>query len=101
MLLIKFSADYADEFNIYGFSIVSEEVWNDYVRHLHNYLNDQEEYEWFFGTNEFIYFDSSSVRTLAENILNHYQVTKLDALQTGVLTDLFREQWGNFPWIGW
>lgn len=48
-VLVKWSADWADEFNTDGFLIATKEHWNQYIKNL------QEKYQHvsiYFGTNE-------------------------------------------------
>lgn len=52
--IVKFAANYADEFDIDGIRIFEEKDWDEYVENMHIEWPD----EWYFGTNEFIEFQS-------------------------------------------
>ncbi len=59
MLFIKFDSNYADEFDVEGFMIVANDVWERYV----NSLTDEdfgEHNEFYFGTNESLSFDDKA-----------------------------------------
>lgn len=51
-ILMKFEADYADEFTVYGMKIVTVEEYDDLVIMIK--LNKPTDISWSFGTNEFI-----------------------------------------------
>ncbi len=57
MKLVKFNADYADEFDVYGFSIMSEEQFALFDKSLSRL---QLPYQFYFGTNEFVLFNTES-----------------------------------------
>jgi hypothetical protein len=60
-VLVKFEANYADEFDIYGFDIMEKSEWEDHLTWVNNITEETDgEYQWpieeFFGTNEAILF---------------------------------------------
>jgi len=58
MKLIKLTKNWADEFDVYGSRIMTEEKWNKIVKLAENYFNQRSELEDYFGTNEAITFRS-------------------------------------------
>lgn len=48
MKFVAFSRDWADEFTVYGFALMTTEEWNDYQAKLTKCDN----LTWYFGTNE-------------------------------------------------
>jgi hypothetical protein len=78
--LVKFQADYADEFDVYGFTVMTE---NQYIQ----FRNDLEKVEWpsenYFGTNEAIVFQS------LKDYENAIEVIEIDEKEYQVLEKLF------------
>lgn len=54
-LLVKYSADYADEFQVSGFSIMEKDTWENYVKIAKEGKWPQSRY---FGSNEAIQWES-------------------------------------------
>lgn len=82
-VLVKFSKDWADEFDVYGFCVyASKEIWEETK-------GDLSELEYSFGTNEGWEegdFDDSD-----------FTVTEISEDEAKVLTKLFGSKWGNYP----
>lgn len=59
--LVKFYSDYADEFEVYGFAILNRDDYIEWFT-LVNYLKESDknycDFDYNFGTNEFITFDN-------------------------------------------
>lgn len=53
----KFCADYADEFNVYGIRLFTEESFDRFMDQVQQMSFDGREF--YFGTNEFVEFSSS------------------------------------------
>ncbi len=79
-VLVKFDADWADEFNCYGFSIMPETVWKKYKEDLKKLEWPQERY---FGTNE-----SFNWETRDEH-LKDFKVKKISEKESEGLAKLF------------
>lgn len=57
-LLLKFSENYADEFDVYGFIALSEQDWEDYKTKVRELIGDNT-FDYGFGTNESIDFNDA------------------------------------------
>lgn len=58
--LILYEDNYADEFDVYGMSIVTEEFWNWYIETARRLFEQGKGIEYSFGTNEFVEYNSLS-----------------------------------------
>lgn len=70
-LMLKYCDDYADEFSVHGFAIISQEQYNKNLQELHNYFEKYDELAWYFGTNE------ATVNYDPESVLYCYDVIEL------------------------
>lgn len=61
IILVNYNDDWADEFSIYGFCIVTESVWKEFQKYIKN--KSFEGQEMYFGTNEFIEFYYKSYKS--------------------------------------
>ena len=88
--LVKFSKDWADEFNADGFSIYEKTIWDDLYQKLKN--NKDQEASFYFGTNEG--WDDESIG----DFLNSIKVTPITAEEKYVMQTLFgSNDYGIFP----
>ena len=91
MLLAIFEIDYGDEFSLYGFALVKEELWQEYLEHLKEEYEEDNYIEWYFGSNEFISWDS------LQEIIDSYYIRRIDDVDVENLRDLFDfRDWQNF-----
>lgn len=97
MNLIKFASNYADEFDVSGFQILTGDEWEELKQEALKYFSDDSHrdsdygrisFAWYFGTNEELQFDSY------EDWLNCIEVIPLDKIQTEVLHELFGYSYG-------
>ena len=58
-MLVKMNKDYADEFDVKGFFCCTLEQWNEYKTAAYKMISEHPEQEYYFGSNEFLEFDSS------------------------------------------
>ena len=86
--LVKFNADYADEFNIKGFSIFSSiKEWEEYKAEF-----PDTDIRWCFGTNEQIEWETK------EDFLKCFSIQELNSQESQIIKKLFRRSgWGFFP----
>ena len=68
MYLVKYEFDYADEFDVYGFQILSDKEWENIQEAIKRTTYPQ---EYYFGTNEEIIIDS------ADELLRGFKATKI------------------------
>lgn len=85
--LVKFSADYADEFDVYGFCIMTEIEYKEF-------MNDLKKVDWpsenYFGTNEAIECESY------EDYMRSVTVTDISQSEYDTIKRCFGRCWGNF-----
>jgi hypothetical protein len=86
--LVKFSSDWADEFDMNGFKVMSEEEFEKYKTGMNN---EEYPYEAGFGTNEWFDYED------AEDVMNDLTIVEISVSEAEVLTKLFTD--GSFGWI--
>jgi hypothetical protein len=62
-VLVKFDNNWADEFDIKGFVALSKEKWDEYKRKIKETFGENE-FNWYFGTNEDLIFEEGAVSYL-------------------------------------
>ncbi len=87
MLLIIFEDNWADEMDIYGFSIMSQEKWKYKVNETNNTTFPREVY---FGTNEFNIYETP------DEFLSRFKVKHLKTAEFQILIKLFGREFGKF-----
>jgi len=101
-LLLSFHDNYADEFDLSGFAIISEEAWQKNIDRAEEYFsNNSCPYSHGFGTNEELEYETilqyrrkfTLLRSLnpeeSKNLLAMFQMTQRDGIAT----------FGEFPLI--
>lgn len=82
--LIVWNQDWADEFDLFGFDIVTETWYKTILNAIDNYLKDHEdeEFEFYFGTNEFWSATLSDVKKILKDAkeINDKQLEALNSL---------------------
>lgn len=82
--LIVWDQDWADEFDLFGFDIVTETWYKAILNAIDNYLKDHEneEFEFYFGTNEFWPATLSDVKEILKDAkeINDKQLEALNSL---------------------
>lgn len=84
MKLVKFQADYADEFDVYGFKVVTDIEWEQ-IQEAIKRISYPREYG--FGTNEEIQFESAS------EFMGALKVVDLSDDEVEVLSRCFPKTW--------
>ena len=79
-VLLKFEMDYADEFDVYGFRVVTDQEWDKFLKVIECLSFPLEAY---FGTNEQVVFENK------EEILQAFKMEKISLDDEKVLTKLF------------
>ncbi len=90
MLLIKFKANYADEFDVYGFEVMTLKEWSGFKEAVKQVFESRDEVEIYFGTNEAIEFTSY------DNVMSSFKVTEIDNYEARTFQKHFQ---GDFGWI--
>lgn len=89
-VLIKFNANYSDEFDLESFWVTTEEDYDKFVKTaIKNKDNIRSEY--YFGTNEAIYFED------VDDLLNSFEKVIISKEFAEGLLDHFGEFYGTFP----
>lgn len=82
--LVKFEADYADEFDVYGFRVMNESQFQEFTANLEKIKFPQEVY---FGTNEAVEFES------LDEYKRAFKSKEIDRNEHLVLKRLFGNDW--------
>ena len=86
--LLKFEADYADEFEVYGFIIVKADALGlNHQKIIESVSNDETEFEFYFGTNEALQWSAS----------RHLTITSISEEDERCIRLHFDEGYGHFP----
>jgi len=99
MLLIKFKCDYADEFDVYGFMVVDNTVWESYVDRLTD-EDFSDGMEFGFGTNEALTFldKKDYLSTFKCSEISNKEFITLNKFFKGYLSsDLIQLKYGFIP----
>lgn len=88
MYLVKFSSDWADEFDCNGFAVVGEKGLELIKNGIETATYPREEY---FGTNEFFEFYSK------EEVLRKLVVSEISELEADTIKTLLGKYYGIFP----
>ncbi len=86
--LVKFSSDWADEFDMDGFRIMSEEEFEKYKTGMNN---EEYPYEAGFGTNEWFDYDSS------QDIMKDLTIVEMSEEDVIVFEKYFENGFGWIP----
>jgi len=89
--LVKFEADYADEFDVHGFRVMSKPDWDDFVSKAEKVNYPIEIY---FGTNEAIEVDSF------KELMRSFKVTELNETDAKCISQHFNN-YANRCEFGW
>jgi hypothetical protein len=81
-VLVKFQANYADEFDVYGFAVFQASTWEE-IKELARDLDWSNPIERYFGTNEAITFKSYA------DYIHHFKVTTISEAEFLMLKKLF------------
>lgn len=90
--VVKFSRDWADEFDVYGMQIINETKFDAINKALENKEVASTEFKYSFGTNEGWEGDCD----LSE-LWEEFVFTEIDASQAETIYNVFGATWGNFP----
>ena len=91
-VLLKFTKDYADEFDVHGFNIVSDESWEHYQKEFEVVKFPVKMY---FGTNEGIVFEDIN------DITSSIEAEVITDEEEQLLRKLFNfgdREWAEFGW---
>jgi hypothetical protein len=82
-LLITLDRDWADEFNVEGFVVLTAAEWEDHKQLAKKHFEEHGSVELYFGTNEFLDYSSY------DEYVKEFEVTELTQAQLDVLKSLF------------
>ena len=86
--LVVFQKNYADEFDVYGFTIMDAKEFNDFQLDVNTSEYPVEKY---FGTNEYIEFND------VEEVFESLSITDISGEQEDFIESRFGESFGWFP----
>ena len=98
LYLIKYEDDYSDEFPVSGMALLTEEKYKAYKEcweYIGKKLNEGSSFEYYFGTNEYIYYDSNSCYWKGA-----FEFTKIPEEEAKIIKDLIFEDedyYGTIP----
>lgn len=95
-LFVKFSDNYADEFDIYGFTIMSEESWIDFQNRNREIFENYGDREWYFGTNEYVNYDTYD-DFIANFSTKEISTAEEDIIEKFILEGEYDSIYGVFP----
>jgi hypothetical protein len=94
MLLVELSMDWADEFTVNGFRVMTESQWEDHKRLVRKKKEDSH-IEVYFGTNEALEWEG------AEEYIDSFSITEITDEEADVLKRFFGQgdviEGGTFP----
>lgn len=96
MLLVKWSCDWADEFQTEGFKIFTEDEWNEFKSKMTAYSGHL---TWYFGTNEG--YDDETADFYLKHMKVHQLSTSEVTLFKVIFPDAFDDSFGQFPYFYW
>ena len=91
-ILAKWKEDWADEFDMTGFVLLTAEAWNNFKAEL-----DDVDYpvEAYFGTNEFYVFENK------KEVLAGFTIKEVFKEDMSALTSLFGKKYNKTISFGW
>lgn len=93
-VLIQFVADWADEFNVYGFAIMDKNEWDE---HVSAFKEKSVVNGFWFGTNEG--WESEEIDSDKESWLRNYKAKEINDNELSVIKTFFGDSYGNFPYL--
>lgn len=91
-LLIEFNANYADEFDVEGFIVMSETQWEAHKAYAKKHFEENGHTECYFGTNESCDYSDY------DDYMRAFNVTALSEQGYAVLKELFNEHREGYEW---
>ncbi len=91
MKLIKYSGNWADEIDVSGYKLMTEDQWNEYLQDFKQKFEEDGEYNFCIGTNEDVEYSSFKGFEAA------FKVKDIDDQEAKVLKKHLGESFGFFP----
>lgn len=90
-ILVFTEANYADEFDIYGFEIIDRKRWETFLEKAEEFLSGEESssMELYFGTNESILFEDM------RDVEDFFSIKEITEEEYAVIKKLFGEDYGH------
>lgn len=97
MKFIKYFDNYADEFDIEGFRIMSNEMWEDWLKNAKKAFSDADELDepvyYYFGSNEAVEYEDGFA-----GFLNSFQIQDVSLARAAHIENCFySNRMGFFP----
>lgn len=87
--IVLYEDNYADEFDVHGMDIVTEEFWNWYIETAKKLFERNDNPEYSFGTNEYIEYDS------LEDFMSCFSVTDIPEYHVEIIEKYLGKNWGK------
>lgn len=101
MVLLKFEDNWADEMDVAGYEVITLRQLEHFNKRVEAYFSENDSFEYYFGTNEFIEYNSAiellskySVLTITET--DYQTLNKLGLLKFGIIGPFEIDYWDNF-----
>lgn len=91
MKLVKFDKNWADECDVYGFRVMSDDSWNE----LRTLIENSTSFEMYFGTNEG--WGDGYGDDAASDLLEDLKAVDITVEQAETIIGLFGASYGVFP----
>lgn len=93
MILLKFCKDWADEFDVYGFRLLTVDEYDAINERMNSEEGHNTYFRFHFGTNEGWGGDESWYEVWNDSFL----ASAIPAEDAKVIIDTFGKYWGHFP----
>ena len=90
-VLVRFESDWGDEFDVYGFEIMTKKSYEKYISELREKWEDGITVECYFGTNEGFTWEN------IEDYTNCLTVTDINKEEYNIIKRLFSKHYGHNP----
>ena len=95
-VLVKFQRDCNDEFDVYGLRLFpSVESWVKYTENVEELMNQQSEWDWYIGSNDFITFRDFT------DVMASFKVTEIGKELSDLVSCTIcwpsKDEFGQFP----
>jgi len=83
MLLVKFYGDCCNDFDVYGFKIMEDVEWKNFIIEVDEHFLKYDSFDFYVGTNNYIEFKSK------EHILGYYYPQNISDEEVETIQNLF------------
>jgi hypothetical protein len=91
IVLLQWDSNWADEMDIYGFSVMDKQEWEEYAKYL---LDRKEGFTFYIGSNEEIEYENG------RELLDEITVTEISEREAATVDKLFGGEGGFTDFLG-